>query len=609
LKKLFLLLWVLILISPMFAAQRYVVAELFTATWCPYCPLARAALRTMADDSDTYPYLIPMLYQADSGDPNGPNPSPNYSQRLAMYYIQGEDGLPLCQFDGILKEVGGYTGNLADYTARYNSRVNVPSPISVNLTFAVNGSQLSANAVIVPDGTMENMNNTQVIFILTNDFSATQNPDYTISVVRYAQMPYSSGQESYSTNFELNAAWELGDLYLIAFVQNLGGNKEVYNGARRSLDLYPRPNRVISYSGPNTISLTWNQPNEEEAELEGWKVYRNGTLQTPTPITVKKYTDNDAISGQTYQYQVSAIYPDGTESPHSVEVSGAINDEGLYQLGSGQTAHANNAAGPINVANRSLHGQFMITLEELNLMGISGPSTITSLAFFVTNRPQYPLPQYQLRIKHTNAGMMNVNVPGPWDAIQFISSYQPAVGGWRFIELDEPFEWDGVRNIVIDTAFNQASASNSSGAVRVVLADSEHGYRYVRSNAGNQTDVATNSVANYRPQVRMTVQPVSETDEVLTPRFTKLGSNYPNPFNPSTTIYFDLHKTSFVTLEIFNIKGQLVATLANKEYESGRHFVIWNGSDSLGQRAGSGIYLYKLQTDGFAETKKMIMVK
>ena len=85
---------------------------------------------------------------------------------------------------------------------------------------------------------------------------------------------------------------------------------------------------------------------------------------------------------------------------------------------------------------------------------------------------------------------------------------------------------------------------------------------------------------------------------------------YPNPFNPETTISFSVTQTSsFVTLDILNIKGQKVKTLVNDKLETGKHTAVWNGTDENNKPVSSGIYFYKLKSGKFSETKKCILLK
>ncbi|MDD4156885.1 MAG: Ig-like domain-containing protein, partial [Candidatus Cloacimonetes bacterium] len=90
---------------------------------------------------------------------------------------------------------------------------------------------------------------------------------------------------------------------------------------------------------------------------------------------------------------------------------------------------------------------------------------------------------------------------------------------------------------------------------------------------------------------------------------TNLDANYPNPFNPTTTISFDLLTPGKVNISIYNIKGQLVKELINDELKNGRHKILWNGQDQFNRSVGSGIYFYKMQTKDYTKVRRMIMIK
>ncbi|OQY40245.1 MAG: hypothetical protein B6226_00245 [Candidatus Cloacimonetes bacterium 4572_65] len=107
--------------------------------------------------------------------------------------------------------------------------------------------------------------------------------------------------------------------------------------------------------------------------------------------------------------------------------------------------------------------------------------------------------------------------------------------------------------------------------------------------------------------VSVNLTSATDTDLIIT---NKLIGNNPNPFNPSTTISFSvISSSSFVKIDIYNIKGQHVKRLLNKQLHSGNHSVLWNGNDSNGNSVSSGIYFYKLQNEGFISTKKMTLSK
>jgi len=88
-----------------------------------------------------------------------------------------------------------------------------------------------------------------------------------------------------------------------------------------------------------------------------------------------------------------------------------------------------------------------------------------------------------------------------------------------------------------------------------------------------------------------------------------LKQNFPNPFNPTTTISYQLPENCKVELAIYNIKGQKVKQLVSDQLSVGQHSVVWNGKDNNGKSVSSGIYFYKLKSGSFEKTKKMILMK
>ncbi len=88
-----------------------------------------------------------------------------------------------------------------------------------------------------------------------------------------------------------------------------------------------------------------------------------------------------------------------------------------------------------------------------------------------------------------------------------------------------------------------------------------------------------------------------------------LFQNHPNPFNPYTDIRYALPKGSYVNLVVYNILGQKVKTLVDKNQRGGFHTVRWDGKNQRGQQVGTGIYFYKIEAGSFTQTKKMLLLK
>ena len=90
---------------------------------------------------------------------------------------------------------------------------------------------------------------------------------------------------------------------------------------------------------------------------------------------------------------------------------------------------------------------------------------------------------------------------------------------------------------------------------------------------------------------------------------TALHGNYPNPFNPETTVTYSVKDAGAVSIEIYNAKGQLVKTLVNEHKATGNYSIVWNGSDNNNQAVSSGVYFYKMLAGKYSSTRKMILMK
>ncbi|TDI86215.1 MAG: T9SS type A sorting domain-containing protein [Caldithrix sp.] len=96
----------------------------------------------------------------------------------------------------------------------------------------------------------------------------------------------------------------------------------------------------------------------------------------------------------------------------------------------------------------------------------------------------------------------------------------------------------------------------------------------------------------------------------LIPTTFELSQNFPNPFNPSTSIRFGLPQAERVTIRVFDLLGREVTTLVNaRQYEPGYHVAIWNGRERGGRPVASGVYIYRIKAGEFSQTRKMLLVK
>jgi hypothetical protein len=103
--------------------------------------------------------------------------------------------------------------------------------------------------------------------------------------------------------------------------------------------------------------------------------------------------------------------------------------------------------------------------------------------------------------------------------------------------------------------------------------------------------------------------PTSVTGEEVTPHRFSLDSNYPNPFNPQTTIRYQVAQNADVKIEVYNIMGRLVNTLVDQKLNQGSYTVVWNGNNTRGEFVASGVYFVKMSAGFFKQIRKMTLVR
>ncbi len=136
-------------------------------------------------------------------------------------------------------------------------------------------------------------------------------------------------------------------------------------------------------------------------------------------------------------------------------------------------------------------------------------------------------------------------------------------------------------------------------------------YRYKLSDINSETGLET-----FHPEIAVIAgQGMVDPSNPLPTAFA-LRQNHPNPFNPETMIEFDVPGTPTVArlgavlrLNIYDASGKLIKTLIDKPMEPGYHSVVWNGTDDNGKFVNSGVYFYKMRTEGYSNIRRCVMLK
>ncbi|RMG66714.1 MAG: T9SS C-terminal target domain-containing protein, partial [Calditrichaeota bacterium] len=180
-----------------------------------------------------------------------------------------------------------------------------------------------------------------------------------------------------------------------------------------------------------------------------------------------------------------------------------------------------------------------------------------------------------------------------WQSVPGADSYRVQVS------LDSLFSADSL--VFADPAVADTSVQLSNLAPDVY---------YWRVTAHNTAGNSSEPSAVYAFVVRtVTGLPDVQEPQVFIPRKYDLQANYPNPFNPTTTIVYDIPEATDVQLVIFNALGQRVRLLVHARQQAGRYRVQWDGRDEQGRSVASGIYIYQLHTPDFSRVRRMVLLK
>ena len=174
----------------------------------------------------------------------------------------------------------------------------------------------------------------------------------------------------------------------------------------------------------------------------------------------------------------------------------------------------------------------------------------------------------------------------------------------EFVLID-PEETLGVYSAGESKSFSTIFSPTSIGekeAYIEIIEDIDVGNAFIRSV--KDANRATNIVL-----LTGTAIPPTNIKDITEPLITQLIANYPNPFNPETTIHFFMKQASILRIDIYNIKGQKVKSLVNEHKSAGNYKIVWDGKDESGNVVGSGIYFCRMEVEGYSITKKMVMMK
>ncbi|MBD3220391.1 hypothetical protein GF314_04040 [bacterium] len=324
------------------------------------------------------------------------------------------------------------------------------------------------------------------------------------------------------------------------------------------------------------------------------------------------YSQSTRWTKRTINYILGDFRPDGAQDG----IIDLVDDVTYFAMGYGETA-LDGAGDP----NPDFMPELDISLRYINSSGDEAvgpvPWTDDEIEFFDLLQLALNFPLYQAKAA--------VGAP----ETPLLAWYEVDENAWALGLTEECNSLKAVRvraNLPEDVTVGVAAHDNLDDVTHLLLNDDARGldlgFAVLGENAVmpgsgeifrittsqpidlSDADITVRDATGNVIEFVMSSEPIEELPEVYS-----VGNNYPNPFNPQTTIQFALPEAQDVRIDIFDIRGYRLRTLVDESMPAGHHSVIWNGRDGAGRQVASGAYFYRVQAGPMSETRRMLLVK
>ena len=390
------------------------------------------------------------------------------------------------------------------------------------------------------------------------------------------------------------------------------------------------PGNVTSIPGNGAVRLRWDV--SSNSNVTGYTIQRNGaTIATVGQVT--SFLDESAANDQTHTYTIQAVTAVGKSSnrtttqaaPGTAKVPTAPTVGAPWPgdtVSLAPTLIVNNAVPvPGDASRASLQYAFQLSSESdfatltASITGVTSgdPGNPTHWQVTDIGRPGVTILEdgttYWWRARADDG-----DFSGDWSSGgTFVASTSKPTGitlaaftaasdrgmvtiDWRMGSGQEVSGFHVLRSLTATGEFERISTD--------IISTDEEGYTYL------DRDVRPNVTYHYMLESATTGElfgPLAV--RVDPPGQFSLSQNAPNPFNPTTSIRYELPNTVQVTLKVYNLLGQEVRLLVNARQEAGFHTIIWDGRNVAGRSVSSGVYFYRIEAGEFTKAKKMLLLK
>ncbi len=311
----------------------------------------------------------------------------------------------------------------------------------------------------------------------------------------------------------------------------------------------------------------------------------------------------DVNAGDTIFYRIIA---QDNSSGHNRDSTALYNFKIVSQatacIGTGTIAMGS-ASGPFNTYWYGNRTQFLYTSAEI-IANQGAAGNITRIGFNISAVGGAAMTGFNINMQHTALSTLTGFTSTGWTNV-YTGTYTVPATGWQYIDLQTPFAYNGTSNLMVEICFGNSSYTTATTVLGTTMSGMEYSEYHDISTACTTFNAPTSQTA--RANTCFVINTVTGTGSQVgstVPSTYSLSQNYPNPFNPVTRINFAVPKQGFVNLKIYDVLGREVKTLVNEVKSPGAYSVDFNGSE-----LSSGVYFYRMESNGFTDIKKMLMIK
>lgn len=606
--------------------RELVVVEIATGTWCGYCPGAAMGAHDLLHNGHAVAIVK---------NHNGDAYANTYSNARNSYYAVG--GFPTAYFDGRNPSEGGSASSSLynNYLPKVNARLAVPSHYSISASGALTGSQMT---VLVNVAKPEADSNTNVVLhssITQSHIPHNWGNQSTVENVNRLMSPSQTGtpinlatgeSTTVSLTFTLNAAWNLNDLELVLWLQNVT-SKEILQGKKYAVPAltgaFPASMEAIDFgamyvNGAATQSLIFNNFSENAVNATiaiNNPIFgvSNSTLSIPAlqsstvvvsfaPTAAQAYSGTMTVSGNFLNHPSISIPLSGTGFNNVAPTATNVQIVGPPVIMQSLMANYTFVDADGNTEGESIKKWYRIvgTTPQLIANANTDSYIITEtelglpLAFEITPVDSHGMAGTPVMSAYT---LPIEALPAPANFAGSLTPPDTVILTW-----ERPNHFDGSKGFVGYRLFRDGlnistiTNANTLSFTDTYVSEGTHEY-WICSLFNNPMALSAPS-----PIVTIRVGDIANEDNVISPVFAATAS--PNPFKADTSIYMKSNANSEIKLSVYNLKGQMLQSWklkANAQGEATQNLDVSNME--------SGVYLYRMESLGKTITGKLIRMK